>query len=224
MPTGPLPRSIFHLGLDLGLRRNPSALALIEEVTRATGEFDHVYRVPKIETVLILRDVRPIALQTPYAELPHLLERYLGRLPQGFPVRLAVDATGVGAPVVELFRLAGLPADLKPIVITGGESVSRLPHAVTVPRDALLQNLRIRLECRDFRIPEALSYLPALQDELSSLGVRDNHPDDLAFALALALWSARPTPTVGERAEILPGSPVGDNSRQRRMAQLLRRR
>lgn len=219
MPTGLLPRSAFYLGLDLGLRRNPSALALLEEITRPTGEFDHVHWVKKIETVLVLRDLRPIPLQTPYADLPDLLERYLRLLPERFPVRLAIDATGVGAPVVELFRRAGLRAELQPIVITGGESVARLPHAVTVPRDALLQNVRIRLECRDFRIPSNLPNLAALQDELASIGVRNNHPDDLAFALALALWSARPNPTIGERPDPLPGAPFGDNSRQRRLLQ-----
>lgn len=224
MPTGLLPRSVYYIGLDLGLRRNPSALALLEEVTRKTGQFDYVNRVPKIETVLILRDLRPLRLETPYADLPWILERYLRLLPQHFPVRLAVDASGVGAPVVELFRRAQLRADLQPIVITGGESVSRLPHATTVPRDALLQNVRIRLECSDFRIPANLPNLAALQDELASIGVRAHHPNDLAFELALALWSARPHPTIGERPDPLPGAPFGDNTRTRRLARLLPRR
>lgn len=138
MPWGRLPRSVYYLGLDLGLRRNPSALALLEEVTRETGRWDAVNLVKETETVLVLRDVRPLALETPYADLPYLVERYLRLLKPEFPAHLTVDASGVGAPVVELFRRARLEATLHPVVITGGESVGRLPHATTVPRDALL--------------------------------------------------------------------------------------
>ena len=224
MPNGLLPRSVYWLGLDLGLRRNPSALALLEETTRETGEFDHVHWVKKVETVLVLRDVRPVRLETPYLDLPPLVERYLRLLKPGFAVHLTVDAGGVGAPVVELFRRARLEAELHPVVITGGESVGRLPHATTVPRAALLENVRIRLECREILIPKRLPNLAALRDELASLGVRANHPDDLAFALALGLWTARPRPFVGERRELLPGAPVGDNSRQRRVAELMQGR
>lgn len=224
MPMGLLPRSVYYLGLDLGLRRNPSALAVLEEVTRATGRWDAVNLVKEVETLLVLRDVRPLPLNLPYAELPGLVERYLGLLKPGFPVHLAVDASGVGLPVVELFERARLAADLHPIVITGGERVGRSGKAQTVPRDALLQNVRIRLECRDFRIAAGLEHYEELKDELASLGGRANHPDDLAFALALALWQARPGPSAGERPEILPGAPVAPEERRRRWEARMRER
>ncbi len=77
--TGYRPReqSIFHLGVDLGLRRDPTALALLEDATRLTGEFDHVQYVSRTERVLILRDLQRLPLETPYADLPAYLERYL---------------------------------------------------------------------------------------------------------------------------------------------------
>lgn len=73
--------------------------------------------------------------------------------------------------------------------------------------------MRIRLECREFAIPKGLRHYEELKDELTSLGVRANHPDDLAFALALALWTARPGPLAGERRELLPGAPVAPRRR-----------
>lgn len=215
-----LPRSVYWLGLDLGLRRNPSALALLEEETRAAG-FDRANWVPVTEKVLVLKDVRPLRLETPYAEIPGLIHRYLRLLKPGFPVHLTVDASGVGAPVVELLQRAKLGVELHPVVITSGESVGKLPHAVTVPRWVLLENVRIRLECKDLKIAKGLAHEAALREELASLGVQSNHSDDLAMALALALWRARPRPNVGERAEILPGAPVGDNWKQRAVAELL---
>lgn len=196
---------VFHLGLDLGLRRNPTALALLEDVTRPTGEFDYVHYVPKMETVLVLRDLRRLPLETPYAEIPGYLETYLqGPARQG-AVHLAVDATGVGVPVVELLERAHLPAQLHPIVITGGAAVGRLAHATTVPRGMLLHNVRVILETGGLRIPARLRLLRDLKRELQSLGdPKSQAPDDMAFALALALWSARPQPVVGEKADALP--------------------
>ncbi len=197
--------SVFHLGLDLGLRRNPTALALLEDVTRPTGEFDYVYYQSQMETALVLRNLQRLPLETPYAELPGYLERYLDGLAKRGPVNLMVDATGVGLPVVELLQLAQLPARLKPVVITGGESVGQLPHAASVPRSMLLQNLRVVLETGGLRIPSGLRLLRELKQELRALGdPKSRTPDDMAFALALAVWSARPQPVVGERSVALP--------------------
>lgn len=199
------PGSVFHLGLDLGLRRNPTALALVEDVTRPTGEFDYVYYRHRLETALVLRNLQRLPLETPYAELPGYLERYLGGLAKRGPVHLVVDATGVGLPVVELLQLAQLPAQLKPIVITGGESVGQLQHAASVPRSMLLQNLRVVLETGGLRIPSRLRLLRELKQELRALGdPRSRTPDDMAFALALAIWSARPQPIIGEKSVALP--------------------
>ncbi|QOY86785.1 hypothetical protein [Paludibaculum fermentans] len=206
----PIPHSTYHLGLDLGFSRNPSALACLEDLTRPTGEFDHIYRVQKTETVLVLRAIFRLPLRTPYADIPAFLANYLERLdartPHYRPVKhLAVDATGVGMPVVEHLQRAGLPVRLEPIVITSGESVGQLAHAVSVPRSALLHNLRVQLETQALRIPAGLPNLPDLYTELGGLGdPKAATPDDMAFALALAAWSARPHPYVGERDHALP--------------------
>ncbi|MGJ5816311.1 hypothetical protein [Paludibaculum fermentans] len=206
--------SVFHVGLDLGLRRNPTALALVEDVTRPTGEFDHVYYTDVMETALVLRNLQRLPLETPYAELPGYLERYLAGLAKRGTVHLAVDATGVGLAVVEMLQMAQLPAQLMPIVITSGESVGQLKHATSVPRSMLLQNMRMVLEKGGLRIPSRLRLLRELKRELRALGdPKSRTPDDMAFALALASWSARPQPTVGERSVALPVHLVGPKPR-----------
>ncbi|GEM_PF-5430068 len=224
MPTNLLPRSTFHLGLDLGLRRNPSALAILEELTRKTGEFDHVTYVPRTETVLILRHIHALPLETPYADIPDVLSRCIRSLSAAHiqQIHLAVDATGLGAPVVELLQRARLPVALHPIVITAGQSVAQLPHAASVPREALLQNIRIHLELSQVRIPSTLPNLAEFQTQIASLGTTKPVPNDMAFAFALALWSARPQPYIGEGSTPIPGSPGGDTaSAIRRLERLL---
>lgn len=87
-------------------------------------------------------------------------------------------------------RLVALRATLYPVVITGGTAVHRLPYAWSVPRKALLENLRALFEIRRLRLPPNLPLAEALTEELLSLPSRAKH-DDLAFALALAAWPAR---------------------------------
>lgn len=216
------PQSVYSLGVDLGRMRNPTALALLEECTGERMGYDSVECKKVPERVLVLRDVRALELETPYVELPRLLERYRQALKPGMKVHVTVDATGVGAAVVELLQRADLGVELHPVVITGGEAVGRLKHATTVPRTALLENMRVRLERRDFRIPAGLPRLKELREELAGLGEDDGHPDDLAFALALALWQMKPGLAVGERGEILAGSPVADEWTKARMRGVVR--
>ena len=186
-------RREFFVGLDLGLRRDPSAVAVVERVARDTKRFDPVQMCHVMERVFVVREVRQFPLETPYVEIPAEVRRVIQGLAAGVSKTLTVDATGVGAPVVELLKKADLGARLKPVVITGGESVGQLPHATTVPRRTLLESLRILMETRMLRIPEGLENRDALRRELLGLGRRGTRErDDMAFALALACWGLAP--------------------------------
>lgn len=205
------PHSAIFFGLDLGLRRDPTALAVLEDVTRATGEFDFVHYRDVTETVLILRAVETLPLETPYADLPEILAGRLRRLPTCAARHLVVDCTGAGLPVLENLRAARLAVTLHPIVITGGQEPGSLAHAQSVPRRVLLENLRAVLETGRLRIPATLRRLDLLYNDCQNLGHPESSgPDDLAFAVALAVWKARPQLAPVHPQQPLPGTPGRD--------------
>lgn len=186
-------RPEFFLALDLGLRRDPSAVAVVERVARDLKRYDPVRMCQMMERVYVLREVRRFPLETPYVEIPVAVRRVMQGLTAGVTRTLTVDATGVGAPVVELLKKADLGAQLKPVVITGGEAVGKLPHAATVPRRALLENLRILMETRALRLPVGVANVEDLRRELLGLGRKGSRErDDMVFALALGCWGLAP--------------------------------
>ncbi len=188
----------FFVGLDLGLRRDPSAVAVVERLARDTGVYDRVYMHHVMETLYVVRQARRFPLETPYVEIPVEVRRVMRGLADGVSKTLTVDATGVGAPVVELLKRADLGSRLKPVVITGGEAVGELKHAQTVPRRTLLENLRILLETRAVRLPRGLAGLEDLGRGLVGLGREGGgEVDDMALARALAGWPLQPKGTFG---------------------------
>jgi hypothetical protein len=185
----------FFLGLDLGQRCDHSALVVLERTRVLTGAFDHVNYVPETVPRLYLRHAERFPLHFPYLEIPNAIKSIFPRLdPPSYdaspvPKTLAVDATGVGAPVVEILHRARLQTRILPITITSGAE----PHGHNVPRAALLSNLRILFETGVLRLASSAVHFKQLEKELNALSLhapRTQH-DDLAFALALAAWPCR---------------------------------
>jgi hypothetical protein len=119
---------MFYVGLDLGQRRDFTALAVVEKSGRE----------------LTVMHLERMELGTPY---PRVVERVCGvmgdaRLAGG--ARLVVDATGVGAPVVDLLRAAGMVGKMTAVTITGGERAAGLGERWRVPRGDLLRGSRWR--------------------------------------------------------------------------------
>ena len=75
----------------------------------------------------------------------------------------------------------------------------------SVPRLELLNRLAVELERRSIKVAPNLTNWPALRKELISLdssGHKTQSSDDLALALALAIWATAGAPSpAGERAE-----------------------
>src|SRR5437762_13335807 len=72
---------------------------------------------------------------------------------------LVVDATGVGRPVVDLLRRAGLPCRLMPVTITAGDKETSDSGTWRVPKRDLITGLLILLQREEIDIcghlPEA---------------------------------------------------------------------
>ena len=201
-------RNHFFLGLDLGQRCDHSALVVLERTFELTGVFDHANYIHETAARLYLRHAERFPLHFPYLAIPQAIKSTFPSLdPAAYqaapaPKTLAIDATGVGAPVVEIIHRAQLHATILPITITSGAE----PNGYNVPRAALLSNLRILLETGLLRLTPQVPHFGQLFKELKTLsaaGPRPQH-DDLAFALALAAWPAA--------ASILDSSSMGDSS------------
>ena len=185
---------MFYLGLDLGQKRDHSAVVVVERI-------DHrrAFQGTAFEKLLV-RYVERMPLGMPY---PRIVERVkeivrCGELDGN--CALAVDATGVGAPVVDMLRAARLGCDLTPVVITGGErGVSRW----SVPKRDLMAEVQVMLEngqLRVGRLKETGRLVRELVDMKRSVNATGRvrmgadgygEHDDLVIALALACWRAK---------------------------------
>lgn len=196
----------LYFGLDLGQRQDPAAIAMLQRVHETTGAWDHFTWEPEWQLFFRLRHVERFPLGTPYIAIVQKVRRLIrdcaGNVFGNWPVApghlanphktLVVDASGVGAPIVELFQHAGLDATIVPITITGSGTAhpdTRSGHLV--PRRDLVSNLRILLERNLLRIPARLHDREAVCKEV--LGLQDQAGtahDDMAIAIALAAWQA----------------------------------
>ena len=191
----------YYVGVELGQSQDFTAIA-IAEASRPWGSTERRYAVGHLE--------RP-ALGTSYpAIVARVVElcadRRLHR--KGRPT-LVVDQTGVGRPVVDMFRAASPDADLLAVTITGGTAVTQ-PAAgeYHVPKRDLASILAVLLQARRLSVAKQLPEAATLVKELLGFRVkvsvttghdsyeawREGVHDDLVLATALATWAAeRPT-------------------------------
>ncbi len=119
---------------------------------------------------------------------------------------LALDATAIGIPVLELFRREKHNSKLVPIWITGGSTVSRESGITRVPKKDLVAVVQVYLQNKRLKIASQLPEAATLTRELQNFEMkitdsanttfgagfewRENSHDDLVLSAALALWSA----------------------------------
>ena len=151
-----------------------------------------------------MRHLERMALGTSY---PAVVERVCDvvRMPDlRGRCALLVDATGVGAPVVDLLRAAALECTLIAVTITGGEHAARGPDGWRVPKRDLVTGLQVVLEMGELRMPAGMAMGRELVGELMGMRVKvsaGGHEmygaegrgvhDDLVLALGLACWGRR---------------------------------
>jgi hypothetical protein len=187
----PAPR--YTVGLDLGQTKDYTALVILErhgEAALASYHARHLERFP---------------LGTSYPAIVAAVAGMLKRAPLAdFPPRLAVDETGVGAPVVDLFRQARLNAMLHPIHITGGATVNYDRGVEYVPKRNLVSVVQVALQTDKLKVASALPEAQMLVRELQNFQVkitdaandtygawREGTHDDLVLAVALALYAGK---------------------------------
>ena len=195
--------SQFFVGLDLGQAQDPSAVAVVERA-ELVGEWDGAAFAYWREAELRLRHLERMELGMRYPEVERRVRRMMESRTLGGRCRLLVDATGVGRPVVDHLREAGLGEEMKAVMVTGGQVERSEGGLEYVPKRDLIIGLQLLLEDESLKITTELEYVGALKKEMAEMQVRVTpagneqfgawrvgEHDDLVFAVALACWGAR---------------------------------
>jgi hypothetical protein len=187
------------IGLDLGQVSDYSALVVLER--RGNTPKDYTFDC---------KFLKRWELRTPYPKIVDDTVKIVNnpQLTQNVrdPTFLAIDSTGCGMPIADLFRRAPMKAHLVPVYITGGTDVSRDGDVRRVPKRILVANTAIALQSGKLQISKKLPLADTLISELQNFKAkisnsgndtygagadwRENSHDDLVLALALALWTA----------------------------------
>jgi hypothetical protein len=194
MSPSPSSLATYFLGLDLGQAQDYSAVCVLES---ADDQPPRTYAG---------RHLQRWALGTAYPDIAADVARLAERIAQQAQVRdvsLAVDATGVGRAVVDLLRRARMPhVRLIPILITGGDAVTKAAGFWHVPKRDLIGCVQVLLQTGRLKIAAALPEAATLTQELMNFQMkittaghetygawREGTHDDLVLGLACAVWA-----------------------------------
>ena len=182
---------ICFLGIDLGQRGSHTAFITLERFDQKP-EFNDMLRGTGFRTRYIVRQAERLPLGTPYDEVITRLKTIVDKLIQRGTCVLVIDESGAGIPIVEAIKkeLRGTGARIVPLTITSGQTAS----ATSVPRAALITKMQVMAERGELEISPKCRDIEALKDELAHLRLQKfpTQSDDLALALCLACWRAKP--------------------------------
>ncbi|MDG6996912.1 MAG: phage terminase large subunit [Nitrososphaerota archaeon] len=172
----------LYAGYDPGGMNDPAALVVVEKVS---VEKKTSFRVVLTKTFVVKsKSGGPSDIYTRFTvEVADLHKRLKFR-------KLMVDSTGIGSPILEHCRELKLPVE--------GISFTR------VRQEEMLSNLKIILEQGKITLPDNMDLLSSLNCIVAKRNRIGGHifdhangtHDDLAYALALALWGARFAPII----------------------------
>src|SRR5229473_1377137 len=133
----------YFVGLDLGQSLDHSALAVVERADLTLDEIDHMTYERLKERRYRVRFLERVALGTPYPNVVERVRAMVRAKPLVGQCTLVMDATGVGAPVVDMLRMAQLGCRIEPVILTGGEWASQAEGVWCVPKQDLVAGLRV---------------------------------------------------------------------------------
>lgn len=202
---GPLrqPATVLVVGVDIGQKRDPTAIA-VAEIDRRKDERN------RQETHFVVRYLGRLPLGTPYPEVARRIAEIVDRAREQIEGRPAVylylDATGVGQPVVDLVEEQQTRAQLLPVYFTHGDRRHQDTEQVSLGKAYLVSRLQALLQTRRVHVPDS-EEARALARELEDYEIRVTEDandrygafrvgthDDLVTALGLAVQTDRPKP------------------------------
>jgi len=176
---------VTHVGVDIGQKQDPTAI-VVAEVELRNGVSHYV-----------IRHLERFPLSTPYPAVVMRLMTIKNRLKQANDYWW-VDATGVGQPVVDLLREAGLYPI--PVYLTGSDRAIQEGYDLRLGKSLLVSRLQVLLQSGRIHLPRTAE-ASILVDELLNYEIKVSNDantqfgafktgthDDLATALGLACW------------------------------------
>ena len=181
----------FRAGLDLAQLGDYSALIICER-TGSGRESDFLVRFAQRWR------------GTSYPVVVKEVGKILGRVGRDCRIRFAIDRTGVGVAIWDLFKEAHAAGELvvypRAITITSGSEPSK--DGKSVPKQDLVARLETLLASGRLKVAPGLRLAPVIRQELSAFRAKvsstGHHAyeagggahDDLVLALAIAVWGA----------------------------------
>jgi hypothetical protein len=204
-------RTEYVMGVDLGQKRDHTAIAILERSDVIYSERDALTWAHFEKTEYRLRFLKRLELGLTYPQIVEKVETIVRALQKECgswgnrpSLALVVDETGVGTAVVDLLRRCGLGCELVPVTITPGEREVRTKCGWNVPKRELVTGLQVMYENDELLMSGELNQLDVLLKELAEMQVRrsptghesfavwrEGVHDDLVLAVALAVWRAR---------------------------------
>ena len=177
----------FFVGIDLGQSQDYTASSILERMKRNK---ETIYNVRHLERVR----------GEPYPSVVNKIVKIVQSKGLKGHTSLVVDQTSVGAPVVDLFKDAGL----EPIGvhIHGGDTAAPERGSWRVPKRDLVGVMKVLLQTERLKVASKLKLGPILLQELRDFKVkidpetahdsysawREKDHDDLVLSTALAAW------------------------------------
>ncbi len=159
----------FYVGLDLGQTQDYTALMVAEKLAVPTGKVSRYDGSPITQSFYHVRHLERFKLGTSY---PSIVERVNQMLREEVLAdsALVVDATGVGRPVVDMLRKAGMHPIA--VTITAGDVVNREGSDFKVPKRDLVATMQVLLQTERLKVAEELPEASLLVQELLNFQVK----------------------------------------------------
>ncbi len=192
----------YFIGVDLGQRRDHTAIVIIEVADIASNQRNAVTYAPDRRTRRAVRHMERLPLDTPYTAIVERVTRLANELAASNPCTVVVDATGVGLPVVDALRTQVARWRLMPVTIGHSDRDTYVDGFWRVAKRDLIARLQIAFDFEELTISSALPETETIVEELTAMRAslrgaghtRYESPghaqDDLAIALSLAWWAA----------------------------------
>jgi hypothetical protein len=247
------------IGVDVGKQRDPTAIAVVEvesrEIIEPAAEPPPWWQPPpprpQTEPHYNVRHLERLPLGTPYpavaervaAVVDGVIERIDAAAPCRPPrsrldqlladgarlPRLFVDATGMGTPLVDIFRAKRVRATIIATYFTHGTQWNVVNGELRLGKARLVSELQVLLQTRRVHLPQTAE-AQALAQELRDFEIRVSEDadekygafktgahDDLVTAIGLAMQPAMPTTRCGvpSLAWAVVKTPPGPRDRRR---------
>jgi len=190
------------LGIDIGQKRDPTAICVAEFQPRKTQGRDEMH--------FIVRHLQRLDLGTPYPEVARRVAEVAEGTSKkaGISPVVYVDATGVGQPIVDILRECA-PRYLKiiPVYFTSTDKATvstSYPPQISLGKAFLVSRLQALLQTGRLHLPQSRDS-EALREELLNYEIRitensnDTYGafrvgthDDLVTALGMAVQADKP--------------------------------